>query len=149
MHAKEVVFLARHVTCRAAACGDVQPGGITRALELVGERWALGAEESAHLVGEPGDRPTTTPVTRNNSRKSHKGETRHPHADDTAHWTPPGWPRQSGHRSRERFHDKAFDAAKRRRGHAQTAPESAVYRAGRSIGPDGADPRDAHPGPRS
>ena len=32
----------------------------------------------------------------------------------------PGWPMQIGRGSRERFHDKAFDAERRRRGHAQT-----------------------------
>jgi len=52
---------------------------------------------------------------------------RHLHADDTGPPDTPGWPTRTGHGSRERFHDKAFDAEKRRRGHAQTAPEFTVY----------------------
>ena len=49
----------------------------------------------------------------------HIGDRQPPH--------PAGRARRGGHGSRERFHDRAFDSKKRRRGHAQTAPELGHY----------------------
>ena len=117
------------------------PGPGTRPSRLLGPSGDCGSSSGAEVSGEvvaeflvlgppPADLVAVGPRScwRSESADSpeptkstptHRGDRQPPH--------PAGRARRGGHGSRERFHDKAFDSEKRRRRHAQTAPELTGY----------------------